>query len=132
MSHPLSDVESKLLFDKLNRRAKLLKSLNRNPLRSPWYLIPCNALFFGLIMVMTVLWVQSNGSRLVFLAGLLGMGTIAMIDLHIAVTNSRIDTLIGLLQQEGVLGNPPAASHENQDGLKPILRGQGTLCDPDS
>lgn len=113
MSHVLSDVESELLFDKLNRRARLLKSLRRNPLRSPWHLIPFNALFFGLFTILMALWMQSEGSGLTLLAGLVTMILTTTIELHIAATNSRIDTLVELLQQERVLDNPAVTPGKN-------------------
>jgi hypothetical protein len=114
MSHPLSDAESKLVFDRLSRRARLLKSLRHNPLRSPWYLIPYNAFFFGLASMLGVLLVWSQGSTLAILAGLAGVGLVTTIELHIAATNRRIDSLIELLQQERVLDNPPATTARSE------------------
>jgi len=126
MSHVLSDVESELLFDKLNRRARLLKSLRRNPLRSPWYLIPFNALFFGLSGVLIALWFASEGSGLVFLAGLVAMLLATTIDLHIVATNSRIDTLVELLQQEGMLQSTLGAWRKERQGGGPTGDTAGT------
>jgi len=122
MSHPLSDVESRLLFDKLDRRAKLLKSLRHNPSRSPRYLTPYYAFFFGLMLVLGILWAQSHESTLALLAGLGGVGLVTTLDLHLVATNRRIDSLMELLRQEKVLDNPPAVPDKSEPRSSNELR----------
>jgi hypothetical protein len=119
MSQPLTDVESKLLFDKLNRRARLLKSLRWNPSRSPWYQIPLRTLFalFGILLML--FWVRSDGSWLVLLSGTVGMLVILAIEALIALTNSRIDGIIDLLQKDGVLDDPLTACRGSQSSGEP-------------
>jgi len=105
VSKELQELEARLLCDKLNRRAKLLATVQRGNLRSEWY-----GLIFLLLPCIYALVRQAfdNDEALALLMIVVMMT--AIIPIYLATANTRLDALVKILQEDGMLqGAPPVA-----------------------
>ncbi len=107
MSMELQDLEAKLLIDKLNRRAKLLATIQRGNRRSEWgsliFLLPLG--FF----VYTLIGQAFDNDEALALWMIIVMMT-AIIPTCAASVDARMNALIEFLREDGMLeGTPPAA-----------------------
>jgi hypothetical protein len=110
MSHPLSDVEAKLLFDRLNRRTKLLASLTRSRTYFLWFQL----LFLVSIVVVSILFLrESMGPEVTLVSTVAGL-LLMMIGVSFGILHNRIDTLIELLRQDGLPDSVWPGSREKQ------------------
>ena len=112
MSSQVREIEAKLLLKKHDRRVRLLRDLCRGPA----YFKLSQLISFVAITVLAVHWEQSTDSKgagilLLFVAGI----PMIMTGACFSILYGRIDTLIALLQQEGMLQSQFPASPLPED-----------------
>ena len=112
MPDELNDVEAKLLLAKLHRRTRLLTTLRRKPR---------DGLLLAIVTIalLTLIFMRTNhGSEGTFIVFIVLMGLApCMVRTASDVENvkKRLDALIELLQEEGMLqSTPPIAKHTDE------------------
>jgi hypothetical protein len=107
----ISDATAKQLIRKLNRRMGAVSVLTRDPQSLSWPAIPLQGLISALPMCLLILsdgrweyWVLSIGILVLW----------SLVEVYNAGLNRRIDALVELLQQEGMLHTqlPPDSAQE--------------------
>jgi len=101
MSEYLSELEARLLISSLSRRTNLIELVKTYRLRFLWPLLVVQLL---IAVALACLWKKISGSYqeglLLFVVYYAGA---AIVHLYINYTNRRIDALVQLLQQDGLL-----------------------------
>jgi hypothetical protein len=107
MSKELTELEAQLLYDRLIRREKLLATMQKGDWRSQWrsYAV---LLFNGIFAYGLTRHAFDNNEAL---ALLVIIGMVTTIDtIYTAQVETRMDALVKLLQEDGMLQSRPAAS----------------------
>ncbi len=103
----LSDAEAKLLIQKLNRRMSAIAILTPGPWRIPWSVALLEFLITVLVGVPWVYWEEASDRHVRFLLSMVTLlimaALLGVIEIYNANLNKRIDALVELLQQEGML-----------------------------
>jgi hypothetical protein len=105
MSKELTELEAKLLYDRLIRRAKLLATMQKGDWRSQWRTYAF-LLFNGIFVYVLTRQAFDNGEALALLM-IMGM-TITIDTVYVARVEARVDALVKLLQEDGMLQGTPA------------------------
>lgn len=109
MSVPVNEIKARLLLEELNRRNKWFAILRENRGSSPWAaLVPG---FCGLFAAVLVWWFFDSGQVTAIL--LLVIALSGFMGVHVDSVHRRVDALIQLLQQEGMLQSAWPASRED-------------------
>lgn len=107
----ISEAEAKRLIKKLNRRMGAISVLTRDPQSLSWPAIPLQALIGGLTVGMLA-FSDGRWEYWVFSIGIIALWS--LMEVYNAGLNRRIDALVELLQQEGMLHAelPPGSVQE--------------------
>jgi hypothetical protein len=109
MSNEVKELEEKFLADKINRRAALLSIIAGNPLKASWPGIVVGCLF--LVIGLSAL--GETYSYFMLLCGIL-----EIVGVYVCIINRRIDALVDLLEQDGMLQGAPCLSEDRVDKQK--------------
>jgi hypothetical protein len=93
-----SDAEAQLLMEKLSRRTSAISVLTRGPLRAQWHVGLLQMLLWGSVGI-GMYWGEAGG----YLLPPIIMALLFIMEAYNANLNKRIDALVELLQQEGML-----------------------------
>jgi hypothetical protein len=99
----LSDVEAKLLLKKLNRRMSAISVLTRGRLTITWYTGLLVLLIWILIGAGWMWWEDVSDARKGYLLLMVITVLLGIVETYNANLNKRVDALVELLQQEGIL-----------------------------
>ncbi len=111
MSNQLTDVEATFLLDQSNRRARLLKTVQGSLLGYLFsYLILSSLGALGAWMLISILAQVIWGVEEDFVSTLLLLALILTVITPIYVVNKRMDALVALLREDGLLQNAPAVA----------------------
>jgi len=105
MSSQVREVEAKLLLKKHDRRVQQLRVLERGWLHLAWSYPLC----FVPLVIAAFTWERLRSPDAVALAALFSLA--GMLCVRHSVLSQRLDILIALLQQEGMLQSRLPASH---------------------
>jgi hypothetical protein len=104
MSSELCEVEARLLLEELNQRTRAMAVLRSKPRRLSWPMFFNHMLLAGAMIGLMELYDDRQGYLLPSI--LIAVGVFALLDIveaYDARLNKRIDALVELLQQEGML-----------------------------
>ena len=110
MSNQLTDAEAKLLLDQSNRRARLLKTVQGTFLRYlsshllSGYLGVLGAWMLILILERAIWKVEEDFTSSILSLALV---SIAISAVYVVILNKRMNALIALLREDGLLQNAP-------------------------
>lgn len=108
MSEPVNETKARLLLEELNRRNRWFSILRGNRGSSPWAaLVPG---FCGLFAAVSIWWFFDSGQVTAIL--MLVMALSGFMGIYADGVHRRVDALIQLLQQEGMLQSTLPASRE--------------------
>lgn len=112
MSDPMSEIKAKLLLEELNRRTRWFAILRANRSSAPWgRFIPVLFLLFAMALV----WKSFDSGQ----AGAIFMLTTALcftMGAYAEDVHRRLDALVELLRQEGMLESTLPASRQGKPG----------------
>jgi hypothetical protein len=110
MSDKLSDAEAKLLIAQMTRHDDLFAILARSPVRSPWFQVLPH-MILGWAVTFYVIYTVRHGAIWQGLAFIAIIGSlVAVTALYAAGLDKRVNALVELLQQEGLLRRQLPAS----------------------
>ena len=111
MPDRLTDVKAEFLFDQANQRARLLGTVQKTHPR--YWLLPTTqptAVLVGVMLVLMLAQVIFRETDLISSVMALAVLSIIGIAIDVATLNKRMDALVKLLREDGVLqSTPPAA-----------------------
>ena len=105
MSSQVREIEAKLLLKKHDRRVRLLRKLERGSVSGTWVLLLL--LVFMVPSMLSREWLSSSEGTIVVPLTC----AVVVLCLYVTVLSRRIDALVELLQQEGMLQSQLPASH---------------------
>jgi len=112
----MSELKAKVLLGELNRRSKLLAVLRGN--HDPWF---AGAFITGLMTLLAAILVyQSFDSAQAIAILVLVVALCGIMDIHTQSVHKRVDALVALLRQDGMLGNGLSASRQAQSPKNPL------------
>lgn len=110
MSRPLTDLETRLLLHDLSRRTDLLALLRRSPHSFSWHGTAIGVvIFFAMVALLNLF---SLGQAVVLIVLIFAFG--GLVEIHTQTVHRRVDALIKLLRQEGLLDSTLPASAEKR------------------
>ncbi len=104
-SKELQELEARLLSDKLIRRAKLLATMQKGTRISQWYNF---AFFLPWIYATYTLVRQAFDHNAAFALFMIVCMLPAIISIYVMRVESRVDAIVKLLQEDGMLQGTPA------------------------
>ncbi len=116
MSSELSDTEARLLLEKLNQRTRALAVLRSELRRFSWPMFLLEILFAGALIGLMEVCDGGQGYLLPWiLVGVAVLALLGIMETFVARLDRRIDALVELLQQGGML-RPELPPERAQEG----------------
>ncbi len=106
MSKELQELEDKLLFDEVDRRIKLLATVQGRHRHFDWYRFIRRLIFLSVLSVVAdiFVWAGFNSDQIVALSLIV---IVFLIWIDGATVDARMDALVRLLQEDGILRDTP-------------------------
>ena len=113
MSDKLTDVKEEFLLDQANRRARLL-GIVQETLPGYWSLLPATQVITAVMLMLILAQMISRETNLI--SFVLPLAILLIINIaRVAILNKRMDALVELLREDGVLqGTPPVVKLLNR------------------